>query len=96
MKAYIALSILMTQVKKSTVQMNWSKREIIHTPIYAQTMPYRRFMAITRFLHFSNDESSDKNDKMTKVRSTADYLSCKFDELYTAEQNVSVVDEIQR
>lgn len=57
MKAYVALSILMTQVKKSTVQMNWSKREIIHTPIYAQTMPYRRFLSITRFLHFANNES---------------------------------------
>lgn len=96
MKAYIALSIIMTQVKKPCVQMNWSKRSIIHTPIFAQTMPYRRFLAISRFLHFANNESSDKNDKMTKVRNVADYLNEKFHELYTPEENVSIDESLMK
>lgn len=96
MKAYFALSIIMTQVKKPTVQMNWSKRGIIHTPIFAQTMPFRRFLAITRFLHFSNNEFSDKDDKMTKVRSVIDYMNDKFEELYTPEQNVSIDESLMK
>lgn len=92
MKAFMALSIIMTQVKKPNVQMNWSKRGIIHTPIFAQTMPFRRFLIITRFLHFVNNDFSDKDDKMTKIRSVVDYLNNKFDELYVPEQNV-VIDE---
>lgn len=96
MKAYIALSIIMTQVKKPCVQMNWSKRVIIHTPIFAQTMPYRRFLAITRFLHFANNDSSDENDKMTKVRSFADSLNDKFHELYTPGENVSIDESLMK
>lgn len=96
MKAYIALSIIMTQVKKPCVQMNWSKRVIIHTPIFGQTMPYRRFLAITRFLHFANNDSSDKNDKMTKVRSVADYLNEKFHELYIPEEDVSIDESLMK
>ena len=34
-KAYIALCILMSQVKKSNLHMYWSKRHIISTPVFA-------------------------------------------------------------
>lgn len=96
MKAYIALSILMTQVKKPRVQMNWSKRTIIYTPIYEQTMPYRRFLAITRFLHFANNDDSDDNDKMTKLRNMVDYFNEKFDELYTPERDMSIDESLMK
>ncbi|XP_043498406.1 uncharacterized protein LOC122521627 [Polistes fuscatus] len=41
--------------QKSLVQMYWSKRSVIETPIFRQTMPYRRFLQISRFLHFANN-----------------------------------------
>lgn len=96
MKAYIALSIIMTQVKKPCVQMNWSKRVIIYTPIYEQTMPYRRFLGITRFLHFGNSDHEKKNDKMTKVRNMVNYLNEKFDELYTPEEDMSIDESLMK
>lgn len=96
MKAYIALSIIMTQVKKPCVQMNWSKRVIIYTPIYEQTMPYRRFLAITRFLHFANNDDSNKNDKMTKIRNMVEYFNTKFNELYTPEEDMSIDESLMK
>lgn len=96
MKVYIALSIIMTQVKKPCVQMNWSKRAIIYTPIYEQTMPYRRFLAITRFLHFANNDDSNKNDKMTKVRNMVQYFNDKFEELYTPEEDMSIDESLMK
>jgi hypothetical protein len=36
-KIYFALCIIMTQVKKPKIQMNWSKRAIIETPIFRKS-----------------------------------------------------------
>ncbi|KAG8238150.1 hypothetical protein J437_LFUL017263 [Ladona fulva] len=62
MKVFFALCIIMSQMKKTWVQMNWSKRAIIHTPIFGETMPFRRFLGISLFLHFTNNEKVDRND----------------------------------
>ncbi|KAG8237308.1 hypothetical protein J437_LFUL016170 [Ladona fulva] len=67
MKAFFALCIIMSQVKKPWVQMNWSKRALIHTPIFGETMPFRRFLGISRFLHFTNNEKVDGNDRIKKI-----------------------------
>ncbi|KAG4074871.1 hypothetical protein HA402_009296 [Bradysia odoriphaga] len=90
MKTYMALSIIMSQVKKQRVSMNWSTRSIIHTPIFARTMPYRRFWLITQFLHFSNNATLDKSHKMSKVREAVNFFNNKFDQMYTPEGDVSI------
>lgn len=54
-KAYFALCIIMTQVKKHTVKMNWSKRSIVETPIFGKTMSYVRFLLISRFLSYCEE-----------------------------------------
>jgi hypothetical protein len=52
MKVYFALCIIMTQIKKSTINSNWSKRQIIETPIFGKCMSRFRFLSITKNLHF--------------------------------------------
>ena len=47
MLAYYALCILMTQVKKPNLQMHWTKREVIETPIFGKVMSLKRFTNIT-------------------------------------------------
>lgn len=96
MKAYIALSIIMSQVKKSSVKMNWSKRSIIQTPIFSQTMPFQRFVAITRFLHFSNNETAKKTDKMNKIRDAVNYFNDKFRQIYTPKGDVSIDESLMK
>lgn len=96
MKAYFALSIIMSQVKKSKVSMNWSKRSIIETPIFSKTMPFRRFVAITRFLHFSNNATADETDIMNKVRDAVNFFNEKFHEMYTPEGDVSIDESLMK
>ncbi|XP_023288038.1 piggyBac transposable element-derived protein 4-like [Orussus abietinus] len=44
MLAYYALCVLMTQVKKPNIQMHWSKREVIETPIFGKDrLAYKQF-----------------------------------------------------
>lgn len=82
LKAYFALCILMTQVKKS-VQSCWSRRSIIQTPIYRETMPLWRFTQLTRFLHFSNNEEADTSDRLNKISNIINYLNGQFELMYT-------------
>ncbi|KAK2575211.1 hypothetical protein KPH14_002631 [Odynerus spinipes] len=67
-KAYYALCILMGQVKKSNIQLYWTRRGVLETPIFRQTMPFKRFRQISRFLHFSDNETDDSNDRLRKDR----------------------------
>ncbi|KAI4474867.1 hypothetical protein M0802_015404 [Mischocyttarus mexicanus] len=60
--AYYALCILIGQVKNSNIQLYWTRKAVLETPIFIQTMPFKRFRQISRFLHLSNNETDDSKD----------------------------------
>lgn len=91
MKAYFALYVLMGQLKKPSIQMYWSKRKIIETPIFSETMSMERFNSISRFLHFYDEATEDlKNDKLKKIRPVIRYLETKFLQTYEPEQKIAL------
>nr|XP_033335544.1 piggyBac transposable element-derived protein 4-like [Megalopta genalis] len=95
--AYFALCILMSQVKKSTVQSYWSKRSVIETPIFRKTMPYWRFAQISRFLHFTDNEVvNDNDDRLCKVRSVIDYFNEKFQNICTPAEYISLDESLMK
>lgn len=77
----------MAEVKKPTIQMNWSKR-VIETAIFRKTMPFKKFLEISRCLHFVDNNT----DKLCKVKSVINFLNQKFKELYTMKEDI-VIDE---
>ncbi|XP_015436675.1 PREDICTED: piggyBac transposable element-derived protein 4-like [Dufourea novaeangliae] len=91
-RAYFALCIIMSQIKKSKIDMYSSKRKILETPIFSQVMPRKRFLAITHYLHFVDNETVSTEDRIRKVRSVVDFLNARFRQLYTPEENI-VIDE---
>ncbi|XP_042145916.1 piggyBac transposable element-derived protein 4-like [Ixodes scapularis] len=95
-KAYFALCIIMTQVKKHTVKMNWSKRSIVETPIFGKTMSYVRFLLISRFLHFVDNETADKSDRLRKVKPVLEHMNEKFASVYTLDQKVSIDESLMK
>jgi hypothetical protein len=68
-RAYFALVTLMSQVRKSRVQLYWSKNMCTDMPIFRETMGRERFKIISRFLHFSHDEN--EHDKLSSAYHTA-------------------------
>lgn len=92
-KIYFALCIIMAQVKKPKIQMNWSKRAIIETPICRKSMSLRRFLQITRFLHFANNDVTDNRDKLRKVRN---YFNEKFKDVYVMEENIAIDESLMK
>lgn len=95
-KIYFALCIIMAQVKKPKIQMNQSKRAIIKTPIFRKTMPLKRFLQITRFFQFANNDTIDKMDKLRKVKPVINYFNKKFKEVYVMEENVAIDESLMK
>jgi len=91
-RAYFALCIIMSQIKKSKIDMYWSKRAVLETPIFSKVMPRKRFLAITHYLHFIDNETVSTEDRIRKVRSVVDFLNARFQNLYVPEENI-VIDE---
>lgn len=92
MKVYYALCILMTLVKKSNIQMYWSNREVIETPIIKKVMPFKRFRQISRLLHFSDNETTDNNDRLRKVKPVITFWKEKFNKIYTLGKNINITN----
>ena len=92
-KAYFALCILMSQVRKPRIQLYWSKSRCIETPIFSETMSRERFLLISRFLHFTDDTvTGDAGDKLKKLRPIINHFLEKFSSLFLLSENI-VLDE---
>ncbi|XP_043498457.1 piggyBac transposable element-derived protein 4-like [Polistes fuscatus] len=94
--AYYALCILIAQIKKPNIQMHWSKREVIETPIFAKVMPLKRFTQISRCLHFSNNLTDRNNDRLHKIRPIITYWNEKFNNIYTPKEHISIDESLMR
>lgn len=93
-KIYFALCIIIAQVKKPSIQMNWSRRAIIETPIFRKTMPLKRFLQITRCLHFANNDTADHTDKLRKMKPVTNFFNQKFKEVYTMEEDIFIDESL--
>lgn len=72
--------------------MNWSIKAVIETPIFRKTMSFKRFLQISRSLHFIDNNLANNIDKLCKIKSMINFLNQKFKEVYTIQENI-VIDE---
>lgn len=97
MKAYFALCILMSQVRKSRIQLYWSKNRCIETPIYSETMSRERFLLISCFLHFTDDTvTGEASDKLKKIRPIITHFLEKFSSLYLLSENIALDESLMK
>ena len=59
-------------------------------------MSLRRFAQLSRFLHFSNNEVGNKDDRLCKLRVIIDYLNEKFISIYIPEEYVSLDESLMK
>lgn len=86
----------MAEVKKPTIQMNWSKRAVIETPIFRKTMPFRRFLQISRSLHFANNNTANKTDKLYKIKPVINFFNQTFKEVYTMQEDIAIDESLMK
>lgn len=65
------------------------------SPIFAQVMPFARFILINKYLHFAND-SPDDTDRLKKLRPVIQYLVRKFQLVYTPNNNICIDESLMK
>ena len=93
LKAWLGLTLNMGLVRKNSIQSYWSKKSVIQTPIFPNTMSRDRYLHILRFLHFTdNDNAPDladpNRDKLWKIKPFLNALL--FTAVYAPSQNLSL------
>ncbi|XP_040203738.1 piggyBac transposable element-derived protein 4-like [Rana temporaria] len=99
MRLFLGLTLNMGLSKKNELHSYWSKKPILHMPIFSATMSRSRYDKIIRFLHFcDNSQCPPRNhtdfDRLYKIRPLIDFFNEKFAELYIPEQNISVDESL--
>lgn len=90
-KKFLALNILMGQVKKNNVNDYWTTDPYMETPIFGKIMTRNRFRQILQSLHFcDNSAIPDDASRLVKVESIMQYFIEKFDKVYKPKQNLSL------
>ncbi|XP_015433735.1 PREDICTED: piggyBac transposable element-derived protein 4-like [Dufourea novaeangliae] len=59
-------------------------------------MPLRRFLQITRFLHFANNDVTGNRNKLRKVRPVINYFNEKFKDVYVMEENIAIDESLMK
>ncbi|KAK3894509.1 hypothetical protein Pcinc_001763 [Petrolisthes cinctipes] len=65
---FLALMLIMPLSKKHVLQHYWRNDALISTPLFSKYMPRDRFLLLSSFLHFSDNENPNKEDRIWKVR----------------------------
>lgn len=58
--------------------------------------PRDRFFDISSFLHFTDNEKENKDDRIRKIRNIVDYLNTKFCYLYTPDSEVAINESLMK
>ncbi|KAK8771667.1 hypothetical protein V5799_010397, partial [Amblyomma americanum] len=96
MKVYFAMCVLMSQVKKSSIQSYWSTRAVISTPFFASVMSRQRFWALSKYLHFCDNSLPQSGDKLWKLRPVLDHVLKCFDTAYDPEEYLAVDESLMK
>ncbi|KAL3172437.1 hypothetical protein MRX96_043351 [Rhipicephalus microplus] len=95
MKAYFASCVLMSQVKKSSIQSYWSTRSVISTPFFATVMSRHRFWVLSRYLHFCNSLPQSE-DRLWNIRPVLDIILKSIGAAYNPEASVAVDESLMK
>ena len=66
LKTLFAIILLMSQNPKQRLEVYWTKRKILHTPIFSEVMPYKLFLLLCKYLHFTTDFVEGDDDRLRK------------------------------
>nr|KAF6374916.1 hypothetical protein mPipKuh1_013401 [Pipistrellus kuhlii] len=93
MKIFWGLLILQGIIGKPALELYFSRRRIIETPFFYETMSESRFALLCKFLHFADNLSFDPNTsnrKTYKINPIINNLSEKFRSFYVCKREICV------
>jgi hypothetical protein len=76
--------------KKPNLQSYWSICKFLHIPFFSEVIPFKRFVLLSKFLHFINNENLPENDHLRKIAPVLNHLKQNFREVYYPQENVAI------
>ena len=90
LKSFLAIIILSGYAKLPRQEMYWELRDDTNNRLVSSLMSKNDFKECKKFLHLSNNNELDPNDKFAKVRPLFNSLNQQCLENYLLEQHVSI------
>lgn len=90
-RVFFALIMLMSIIKKPTIQMYFSTDPIFATPFFNSVMSRNRFKDILRCLHFTSEVGTNK---LLKIRPIVSSIIRKFQDLYTPDREICIDESL--
>ena len=92
---FIGLNIAMGIHSLPATRDYWAKEPLLRSPWFSSVMPRDKFMAISRFLHFTDNSQAlsrdDPNfDRLWKIRPVIDKIQEQSQKMYTPSEKVSI------
>ncbi|XP_046588357.1 piggyBac transposable element-derived protein 4-like [Neodiprion virginianus] len=78
MYRFFALSMLMSRVKKVSIEEYWSTDELLRTESFPRIMTKDRYKSLLQMLHFHDNNETTNQDVLIKIRSIIDKLRNSF------------------
>lgn len=93
---YWGLCMVMGIVRKRTIALYWSTSTYLQTPMFGKVMTRTRFELISRYLHFSDNENNNPDDKLSKLRRYYDVITKSFQEIAKPGEIISFDEALIR
>ncbi|RDD38522.1 PiggyBac transposable element-derived protein 4 [Trichoplax sp. H2] len=98
-KKLLGIIFLMGLIHMPNIGHYWSTDYLFRMEIFRSIMPRGRYILLQKFFHLNNndkmpDVKGPNRDALYKLRPLIDYLMCRFQQVYTVEQNVAVDESL--
>ncbi|XP_043475816.1 piggyBac transposable element-derived protein 4-like [Leptopilina heterotoma] len=89
---FFSLKVLMGIIRKPEISMYWSSDPFLETPFFKNYMTITRFLEISAFLHFSDNEIG--GGKLDKIAPVFNALVERFQEVYRPGEFISIDESL--
>lgn len=59
-------------------------------------MRFKRFLQITKCLHFADNNLANNTDKLCKIKPVINFLNQRFKEVYTMQENITINESLMK
>jgi hypothetical protein len=85
---------MMSLIRKNSIRDYRSTDPLIATSIYGKIISRDRFLQILSALHFNDNDTADKNNKLYKLSPVLDFLQQRFRSIFRPFQDLCIDESL--